>query len=92
MTDLPIPSNLVEQLCAVCGSGHQHGRGRPARRRAMAALSKMTGPEASAALDRWTPEGMVLIPAGPFIMASTKYGNEGPVHLCKGGELSFYRS
>jgi len=36
------------------------------QRRAVAALSKMTGPEASAALDRWTPEGMVLIQQFPF--------------------------
>jgi hypothetical protein len=50
------------------------------QQRAVAALSKMTGPEASAALDRWTPEGMVLIPAGPFIMGSTESGDEGPVH------------
>jgi formylglycine-generating enzyme required for sulfatase activity len=50
------------------------------QRQAVAALSKMTGPEASAALDRWTPQGMVLIPAGPFIMGSTEYGDEGPVH------------
>ncbi len=50
------------------------------QRRAVAALSKMTCPEASAALDRWTPEGMVLIPAGPFIMGSIESGDEGPVH------------
>jgi formylglycine-generating enzyme required for sulfatase activity len=52
------------------------------QRRAVAALSKMTCPEANAALDRWTPEGMVLIPAGPFTMGSTAYGygNEGPAH------------
>ena len=50
------------------------------QRRAVAALSKMTCPEAIAALDGWTPQGMVLIPAGPFIMGSTERGDEGPVH------------
>jgi formylglycine-generating enzyme required for sulfatase activity len=51
------------------------------QRQAVAALSRMTCPEATAALDRWTPDGMVLIPAGPFIMGSTGEGNEGPVWL-----------
>jgi len=50
------------------------------QRRAVAALSKMACPEASAALDRWTPQGMVLIPAGPFIMGSIERDNERPVH------------
>ncbi|TEU15586.1 MAG: hypothetical protein E3J21_12870 [Anaerolineales bacterium] len=50
------------------------------RWRAVAALSKMTCPEAIAALDRWTPEGMILIPAGPFTMGSTEKSDEGPVH------------
>jgi formylglycine-generating enzyme required for sulfatase activity len=50
------------------------------QQRAVAALSKMICLEASAALDRWTPEGMVLIPAGPFIMGSIESGDEGPMH------------
>jgi formylglycine-generating enzyme required for sulfatase activity len=50
------------------------------QRQAVATLSKMTCPEASAALGRWTPQGMVLIPAGPFTMGSTEEGSEGPVH------------
>ena len=50
------------------------------QRRAVAALSKITYPEAIAALNRWTPQGMILIPAGPFIMGSTESGDEGPVH------------
>ena len=49
------------------------------QRRAVAALSKMTCTEAIAALARWTPQGMILIPAGPFIMGSTESGDEGPV-------------
>jgi formylglycine-generating enzyme required for sulfatase activity len=50
------------------------------QRRAVAVLSKMTCPEASAALDCWTPQGMVLIPAGPFTMGSTEKVDEGPVY------------
>ena len=50
------------------------------QRRAVAALSKMTCPEAIAVLDHWTPEGMVLIPAGPFVMGSIESAEERPVH------------
>jgi formylglycine-generating enzyme required for sulfatase activity len=54
--------------------------GAPAQRRAALALAKMALPEATAALARWTPPGMVLIPAGPFTMGSTASSEEGPVH------------
>jgi formylglycine-generating enzyme required for sulfatase activity len=80
-------SRLVERLVQMVEADFAEGVVRDVlhlttarQRRAVAALSKMTCPEASAALDRWTPEGMVLIPAGPFVMGSTEYGDEGPVH------------
>jgi formylglycine-generating enzyme required for sulfatase activity/energy-coupling factor transporter ATP-binding protein EcfA2 len=51
-----------------------------AQRRAVLALAKMALPEATATLGRWTPPGMILIPAGPFTMGSTEYSDEWPVH------------
>jgi formylglycine-generating enzyme required for sulfatase activity len=78
---------LVEQLGQIVEADFAEGAvcdvlhlTTPSQRRAVAALSKMTCPEASAALGRWTPEGMILIPAGPFIMGSTEQSDEGPVH------------
>jgi formylglycine-generating enzyme required for sulfatase activity len=78
---------LVEQLVPMLEADFAEGVGRDVlhlttlcQRRAVAALSKMPCPEASAALDRWTPQGMVLIPADPFIMGSTESDDEGPVH------------
>ncbi len=78
---------LVEQLVPVVEADFAEGVMRDVlslttapQRRAVAALSKMTCPEATAALARWTPGDMVLIPAGPFIMGSTESVNEGPVH------------
>jgi formylglycine-generating enzyme required for sulfatase activity len=71
---------LVEQLVQMIEADFARGAVRDVlhlstarQRRAVATLSKMTGPEASAALDRWTPEGMVLIPAGPFTMEGVMY-------------------
>ncbi|MBC8265243.1 MAG: SUMF1/EgtB/PvdO family nonheme iron enzyme [Anaerolineales bacterium] len=78
---------LVERLTQMVEADFVEGVGRDVlhlttsrQQRAVVALSKMTCPEANAALDRWTPESMVLIPAGPFTMGSTESGNEGPVH------------
>jgi len=77
---------LVERLAAMVEADFAKGAVRDVlhlatarQRRAVAALSKMTNTQASAALDRWTPQDMVLIPAGLFIMGSTEYGDEGPV-------------
>ena len=77
---------LVERLAQMVKADFARGAVRDVlhltsvrQRRALATLSKMACPEASAALDRWTPQGMVLIPAGPFTMGSTEYGEEGPV-------------
>ncbi|MGA9347711.1 MAG: SUMF1/EgtB/PvdO family nonheme iron enzyme [Anaerolineae bacterium] len=78
---------LVRRLAPMVEADFTRGVGRDVlhlttarQRRAVAALSKMTCPEASTALTRWTPRGMVLIPAGPFIMGSAEYGDEGPVY------------
>jgi len=50
------------------------------QRDALLALTKMAVPEATEVLSRWTPPGVILIPAGPFTMGSTVYNDEGPVH------------
>jgi len=50
------------------------------QRRALWALTKMERAGVTAKLHRWTPPGMVLIPAGPFTMGSTDESEEQPVH------------
>lgn len=50
------------------------------QQRAMRALTKIALPNATEALARWTPPGMVLISAGPFTMGSTEEDREKPVH------------
>jgi|GEM_PF-1151850 len=47
---------------------------------ALLALTKMPFSKATAALNRWTPPSMILIPAGSFTMGSTEYRDEEPVH------------
>lgn len=51
------------------------------QRRALLALGKMLIPEATEALERWTPPGTILIPAGPFLMGSELRSKEKPPHL-----------
>ncbi len=78
---------LAEQLVPMVEADFAEGMERDVlhlttarQRRTVAALSRMACPEAIAALGRWTPRDMVLIPAGPFIMGSAERGEEGPVH------------
>jgi formylglycine-generating enzyme required for sulfatase activity len=52
----------------------------PGGRRALQALAQIEQPEATAALQDWTPPGMIFIPAGAFTMGSTEYGDEVPLH------------
>lgn len=50
------------------------------QRRALSVLTRMMHPEAAAVLCRWTPPGMLLIPAGSFTLGDTWHENESPVH------------
>ena len=50
------------------------------QRRAFSILARMQEKEAVDYLNSLTPPGMILIPAGPFLLGSDKYENERPVH------------
>jgi len=50
------------------------------QQRALTVLTRLATPAAAAALDRWTPPGMRLIPAGSFQIGDTQYENESPIH------------
>lgn len=52
----------------------------PRQWRALLALARMPLPEATEVLGRWTPPGMILVPAGPFTMGSTVVNDAGPMH------------
>jgi len=72
-------SGLIEAQ-APTGQENPLRHASPVQQRALAALAQMACPEAEAYLQRLTPQGFCLVPAGPFDMRSRERPEEQPRH------------